>query len=46
MQAAELVTHSGTNDRLKIVEVGKATCFWHRRANEPLEHVLVLGWLE
>ncbi|KIJ90184.1 hypothetical protein K443DRAFT_15446 [Laccaria amethystina LaAM-08-1] len=43
--AAELETHFGTSDRLKIVEVENATHFWRGRANERLEHVL-LEWLQ
>ncbi|EDR01915.1 uncharacterized protein LACBIDRAFT_310124 [Laccaria bicolor S238N-H82] len=42
---AELETHSGTSDRLNIVEVGNATHFWRGHANERLKHVL-LEWLQ
>lgn len=39
------MTHSETNDKLKIVEVGKAARFWCGWADERLQHVL-LNWLQ
>ncbi|KIJ89885.1 hypothetical protein K443DRAFT_664556 [Laccaria amethystina LaAM-08-1] len=43
--AAEPETHSGTSDRLKIVQVGNPAHFWRGRAHGQLEHVL-LEWLQ